>query len=163
MTDHFCESLIIFKNYLSFAITKMTMNKFFDFRELAVKLWSSADLDFPTTLCSELLIDIEHPVECIQAAAAQALAALLENNPGEVKPILDKLLQLYNERLVVCMAVLSFIFCAKFTYFCKVKLLVKIRFSDSLLLVMYFEFSFNGIYFYFCVFYAYIITNIAFL
>lgn len=70
-------------------------------KELALNLWSSAGLEFPPSLCSELLVDVEHPVECIQAAAAQALANLLETNPGDVKSILDRLLQLYNDRLEV--------------------------------------------------------------
>lgn len=71
-------------------------------RELAQSLWKKANLDFPAELCRELLTDVEHPVECIQAAASQALASLLENNRGEVENVLKSLLQLYNDRLAVC-------------------------------------------------------------
>lgn len=70
-------------------------------RELALALWKNADLEFPAELCSELLSDVEHPVECIQAAASQALASLLEKNRSEVQPVLDSLLQLYSDRLAV--------------------------------------------------------------
>lgn len=70
-------------------------------RELAKALWKQANLDFPAELCGELLADVEHPEECIQAAAAQALASLLEGNRGEVQNVLKSLLQLYNDRLAV--------------------------------------------------------------
>lgn len=75
-------------------------------RELAQMLWKNAALDFPTDLCKELLSDVEHPVECIQAAASQALAALLENNRGQVQTVLDSLLQLYSDRLAVSIGIL---------------------------------------------------------
>lgn len=45
--------------------------------------------------------DIEHPVECVQAAASRALAALLEDNKEQVQDTLDKLLKLYSQRLQV--------------------------------------------------------------
>lgn len=70
-------------------------------RQLALALWKKANLDFPAKLCGELMSDVEHPVECIQVAAAQALASLLENNRGEVQSMLKKLLKLYNDRLAV--------------------------------------------------------------
>lgn len=71
-------------------------------RELAKTLWKNASLDFPADLCSDLLTDVEHPVECVQSAASQALASLLEENREEVQPMLDSLLQLYSDRLAVC-------------------------------------------------------------
>lgn len=70
-------------------------------RELAKTLWKQANLDFPADLCGELLGDVEHPVECIQAAAAQALASLLEDNKEEVQNVLKQLLKLYHDRLAV--------------------------------------------------------------
>lgn len=45
------------------------------------------------------MIDIEHPVECIQESAAEALATLIEDDRDQIKPIVDSLLSLYKERL----------------------------------------------------------------
>lgn len=70
-------------------------------RKLADKLWENANLDFPFALADELLDNVEHPVECIQSATAEALASLLQNNSELVKPILDSLIKLYKDRLVV--------------------------------------------------------------
>lgn len=70
-------------------------------RKLADKLWETANLNFPASLANELLEDVEHPVECIEIATAEALAVLLKNNKSEVKTILHNLIQLYKERLVV--------------------------------------------------------------
>lgn len=71
------------------------------FRELANKLWETAHLEFPPSLCGELTQDVIHPMECIQAATAEALAALLTENRAEVKPTLQKLLKIYKEKLIV--------------------------------------------------------------
>ena len=68
---------------------------------MADKLWELAHLDFPAYLSEELMPDIEHPVECVQAATSRALAALLENNKEQVQETLNKLLKLYSERLQV--------------------------------------------------------------
>lgn len=80
-------------------------------RDLAQQLWGQANLSFPTTLCKELLSDIEHPVECIQIAAAESLGSLLISQRELVKELLKDLLKLYNERLQV-----SFI-CPIFFYY----------------------------------------------
>lgn len=71
-------------------------------RVLADKVWELANLDFPAHLSEELMPDIEHPVECVQSAAARALAALLEDHQQQVQDTLDKLLSLYKDRLEVC-------------------------------------------------------------
>ncbi|KAJ8966633.1 hypothetical protein NQ314_003400 [Rhamnusium bicolor] len=68
-------------------------------RILAEQLWDLAKMEFPTDLSEELMSDIEHPVECVQAAAAKALAALLENNTDQVEATLKRLIQLYRDRL----------------------------------------------------------------
>ncbi|CAH0556041.1 unnamed protein product [Brassicogethes aeneus] len=68
-------------------------------RQLAEKLWNEAELTFSPTLSGELLSDIEHPVECVQSAASQALANLLESDLDQVEATLKKLLELYNSRL----------------------------------------------------------------
>lgn len=70
-------------------------------RELAKQLWENANMDFPTSLSEELMSDVEHPVECVQAAAAAALAALLENDTDQVDGTLKDLIQLYKDRLKV--------------------------------------------------------------
>lgn len=70
-------------------------------RELAHTLWSEAGLNFPVDKCEILLADVEHPVECVQQAASQALATLLEDQPTMVDRVLKKLLSLYKERLTM--------------------------------------------------------------
>lgn len=58
-------------------------------------------MDFPTDLSDELLTDVEHPVESIQASAAKALGALLEKDTSQLEKMLQLLIQLYKERLKV--------------------------------------------------------------
>lgn len=70
-------------------------------RTLADKLWETANLSFPASFSGELLSDIEHPVECVQAAASQAMANLLESDPEQVEGTFKQLLELYNNRLQV--------------------------------------------------------------
>lgn len=70
-------------------------------RVLAEKLWKIAKMEFPAHLSGELMSDIEHPVECVQAAAAKALAALLESDTDQVEDTLKRLIQLYRDRLKV--------------------------------------------------------------
>ncbi|KRT80352.1 Armadillo repeat containing protein [Oryctes borbonicus] len=68
-------------------------------RALADKLWETVDLDFPAEHCSELVQELEYPVECIQIAVAEALAALLAENRDFLKGILTELVGLYKSRL----------------------------------------------------------------
>ncbi|XP_057670075.1 eIF-2-alpha kinase activator GCN1 [Diorhabda carinulata] len=68
-------------------------------RVLADQLWKQGNMDFPVVLSEELLSDIEHPVECMQSAAAKSLAALLETDQTQVEETLKHLIQLYEDRL----------------------------------------------------------------
>ncbi|XP_066249177.1 stalled ribosome sensor GCN1 [Euwallacea similis] len=68
-------------------------------RQLAEHLWTDAKLEFPPALSTELMADVEHPVESVQSAAAKALAALLEADPDQVQPTIKSLLNLYTDRL----------------------------------------------------------------
>ncbi|KAL1494916.1 hypothetical protein ABEB36_010427 [Hypothenemus hampei] len=68
-------------------------------RVLAEKLWQTAKLEFSPNLTSQLMTDVEHPVENVQTATAKALAALLEKDPGQVQPTIKSLIKLYSERL----------------------------------------------------------------
>ncbi|XP_074026538.1 lethal (3) 80Fj [Leptinotarsa decemlineata] len=68
-------------------------------RQLAEKLWKLGNMNFPVNLAKELMNDIEHPVECVQTAAAKALTALLETDIEQVESILESLMQLYKDRL----------------------------------------------------------------
>ncbi|XP_012272971.1 eIF-2-alpha kinase activator GCN1 [Orussus abietinus] len=71
-------------------------------KEMAQKLWDSAGLVANAEiLCDELINDIAHPVEPIQQAAACALAQLLTEDPKLMPSILDRLLQLYTDKLVM--------------------------------------------------------------
>lgn len=71
------------------------------FRDLANKLWESSDLDFPAEQCSELVQELQFPVECIQVAVAEALATLLAQDRNQLKGILAELVDLYKSRLDV--------------------------------------------------------------
>ncbi|XP_022916125.2 stalled ribosome sensor GCN1 [Onthophagus taurus] len=68
-------------------------------RELAEKLWQEAYLDFPPCFCTQLIKDLEYPVECIQIAISEALAALLSEDREQLKCILTDLIKLYKDRL----------------------------------------------------------------
>ncbi|KAH1001345.1 eIF-2-alpha kinase activator GCN1-like isoform X2 [Dendroctonus ponderosae] len=68
-------------------------------RILAEKLWIQARMEFPASLSTELMADIEHPIESVQTSAGKALAALLENDRDQVQPTINSLLKLYNDRL----------------------------------------------------------------
>lgn len=70
-------------------------------RDLANKLWEDANLSFPADLNEELIRDIEHPVECIQVSAAEALAVLITDNKHYVAPLLQRLMKLYRQRLTM--------------------------------------------------------------
>lgn len=58
-------------------------------------------MNFPAVLSDQLLRDVEHPVECIQASAAKALAALLETDGDQIENMLELLIQLYKAKLKV--------------------------------------------------------------
>lgn len=75
-------------------------------RKLAKELWVAAKMEFPAKLTTELMPDIEHPVECVQTAAAKALAALLETDRAQVEPTIKTLLQLYSDRLKVSQGII---------------------------------------------------------
>jgi hypothetical protein len=79
------------------------INKYspFNYRDLAVKLWDVAQLQLPSALCEELLNDVIHPVDEIQQAGAQALAALLKQETGFIDVVLEQLLAIYHEKLAV--------------------------------------------------------------
>ncbi|CAL7933790.1 unnamed protein product [Xylocopa violacea] len=69
---------------------------------LANELWNAAGLVMHAdSLSHELIQDIAHPVEPVQQAAACALAQCLTDVPHLVPVILDKLLQLYQEKLAM--------------------------------------------------------------
>jgi hypothetical protein len=82
-----------------------------NYRDLAVKLWDVAQLELPLALCEELLKDVIHPVDEIQQAGAQALAALLKQETDSIDDVLEQLLAIYHEKLAVRnMAVLHYFF-----------------------------------------------------
>lgn len=64
-------------------------------------MWNEAELEFPSHLSEMLMSDVEHPVECIQNAAAQSLAALLETDREHIPDTITKLLKTYRQRLHV--------------------------------------------------------------
>jgi hypothetical protein len=78
-------------------------------RDLAEKLWAVAQLQLPATLCDELLNDVIHPVDEVQQAGAQALAALLKQETGLIDHVLEQLLAIYHEKLAVRKYFLYFI------------------------------------------------------
>lgn len=78
------------------------MNHYYPkFSVLADDLWKLGGMSFPTELSDELLVDVENCVKPVQAAAAKALAALLELNRSQVHPTLEALLKLYQNKLEV--------------------------------------------------------------
>ncbi|GFG32063.1 hypothetical protein Cfor_06845 [Coptotermes formosanus] len=70
-------------------------------RDLAARLWDVAQLQLPTVLYEELLNDVIHPVDEIQQAGAQALAALLKRETGLIDHVLEQLLAIYHEKLAI--------------------------------------------------------------
>jgi hypothetical protein len=72
-----------------------------NYRDLAVRLWDVAQMQLSTVLYEELLNDVIHPVDEIQQAGAQALAALLKRETGLIDHVLEQLLAIYHEKLAV--------------------------------------------------------------
>lgn len=71
-------------------------------KQLANELWQIAEMNAdPNILCDELISDIAHPVEAVQQASACALAELLTKEPSLMPGILQKLLDLYTEKLAM--------------------------------------------------------------
>ncbi|KAF7417549.1 hypothetical protein HZH68_000202 [Vespula germanica] len=69
---------------------------------LANELWSAANLvAHADILCDELIQDIAHPIEPVQQAAACALAQCLTTISQLTPSILDRLLELYQEKLAM--------------------------------------------------------------
>ncbi|KAK4875808.1 hypothetical protein RN001_012230 [Aquatica leii] len=70
-------------------------------KDLADKLWEQAHLEFSSSLCEELMPDIQHPVECIQVSAAKSLGALIKDDRKQIQPIVERLLSIYKEALQI--------------------------------------------------------------
>ncbi|XP_046621828.1 eIF-2-alpha kinase activator GCN1 isoform X1 [Neodiprion virginianus] len=71
-------------------------------RALAEELWNSAGLVADCEALSEALMDdVAHPVEAVQQAAAGALAQLLTIEQRLMPPILERLLELYQDKLAM--------------------------------------------------------------
>lgn len=72
---------------------------------MAEKLWEDAHLEVSNNLGELIMQDIQHPVECIQQSAACALRALLEQeiqtNPKKIDTIIQRLLNIYKDKLNV--------------------------------------------------------------
>merc|ERR1719357_1225606 len=68
-------------------------------KELADKLWESASLATSPALCLLVLEDVAHPVSVVREAAAEALAALLEEDGEQTGAVLTQLLESYEEKL----------------------------------------------------------------
>ncbi|CAG9834134.1 unnamed protein product [Diabrotica balteata] len=98
-------TLPTFENDYAYAIKvfkRVWIAKFDEVEEnriLAEQLWDEANMKFPAQLSEELMDDVEHPVECVQSAAAKSLAALLETDQSQVEEIMKKLVKLYQDRL----------------------------------------------------------------
>lgn len=70
-------------------------------RELASKLWTVAGLKLDEALWMGLLLDVVHPVDVVQTAAAEALAALLKQFEAPVPQVIENLLGIYKEKLTM--------------------------------------------------------------
>nr|CAD7442358.1 unnamed protein product [Timema bartmani] len=70
-------------------------------RALANKLWEVAGLELSAVLWEDLMSDVIHPVDEIQKAGAEALAALLKEKAKLIDLVLNQLLEMYNSKLVV--------------------------------------------------------------
>ncbi|KAE8739724.1 hypothetical protein FOCC_FOCC014768 [Frankliniella occidentalis] len=70
-------------------------------KELASKLWTAAGLKLDEMLWMGLLLDVVHPVDVVQTAAAKALAALLEEYDSPIPKVIENLLGIYKEKLTM--------------------------------------------------------------
>lgn len=78
-----------------------------DIQDLADLLWTKSCFEIPVILSEEILKDIIHDENCIQKAAACSLVTILRDDQSRVVPVLDKLLQIYDEKLALVPAVLD--------------------------------------------------------
>ena len=76
-------------------------------KELAEQLWDEAGLHVSPALCLEVMEDVAHPVEVVRRAAAEALAALLADDPRQAPDVLSALLVSYEEKLELSPAVMD--------------------------------------------------------
>lgn len=76
-------------------------------KRLADTLWKNIQLTIPNSLCDELLKDVIHPEPCIQRATASALVSLIQEDISLVQKILVRLLEIYNEKLIMIPAKLD--------------------------------------------------------
>ncbi|GBM59452.1 eIF-2-alpha kinase activator GCN1 [Araneus ventricosus] len=68
-------------------------------REIAEKLWKDIRFSKTPDLCTYVLDDVINKEELVRQAAADALAALLNDFPDKTATIIDKLLEIYHEKL----------------------------------------------------------------
>lgn len=78
-----------------------------EIQDQADYLWTKSCFEVPTALSEEILKDIIHDENCIQKAAAGSLVTILRDDSSRVVPVLDKLLEIYNEKLALVPAVLD--------------------------------------------------------
>lgn len=76
-------------------------------QELADNLWSKSCFEIPIELSEDILRDITHDENCIQKAAACSLVTIIRDDQSRVVPVLDRLLGIYNEKLVLVPPVLD--------------------------------------------------------
>ncbi|KAF8792212.1 eIF-2-alpha kinase activator GCN1 like protein [Argiope bruennichi] len=68
-------------------------------REIAERLWKDIGFSKSSDLCTYVLDDVVNKEELVRQAAADALAALLNEFPDKTSAIIDQLLEIYHEKL----------------------------------------------------------------
>lgn len=82
---------------------------------MATKLWDVAALKLDEMLWMGLLLDVVHPVDVVQNAAAKALAALLTEYEGPIPKVIENLLGIYKEKMAV--SLVSYLFYCSISIF----------------------------------------------
>lgn len=72
-----------------------------DNKVLADTLWMDLKLEVPIVMGDELMKDVIHPELCIQKAAASALVSILKEDTSMLPDILDRLLEIYDDKLTM--------------------------------------------------------------
>ncbi|XP_043189397.1 eIF-2-alpha kinase activator GCN1-like isoform X4 [Amphibalanus amphitrite] len=70
-------------------------------------LWERLSLSEGPWMIAPLLEDVVYPEECVQRAAASALASLVDGHRDQTAPVLDRLLALYEDKLQMTPPVLD--------------------------------------------------------
>lgn len=71
------------------------------------RIWKDLELKMDTSICLQVLADIASDVECIRTSVSVALSELLRKDKGQMSVVLQRSMEMYQEKLYVCNYILG--------------------------------------------------------